>query len=145
MLFNSLLMGLRARAVMQAEIIALRHQLAVLRRTPKIKAARPQSRRSTPVGLALTGLVALAFRSFHRQGLKPSTNMVNSIKRFLSEAGLISSFAMRAIRMAFQSPFELKEVVHQIYMVGWRSLPLVVTSRLAIGVALSMHTRATME
>jgi chaperonin GroEL (HSP60 family) len=47
--------------------------------------------------------------------------------------------------MAFQSPFELKEVVHQIYMVGWRSLPLVVTSGLAIGVALSMHTRATME
>jgi hypothetical protein len=37
MLFNSLLMGLRARAVMQAEIIALRHKLAVLRRTQKSK------------------------------------------------------------------------------------------------------------
>ncbi len=30
-------------------------------------------------------------------------------------------------------------------MTGWRSLPLIVTSGLAIGVVLSMHTRATME
>ena len=30
-------------------------------------------------------------------------------------------------------------------MAGWRSLPLVMTSGLAIGVVLSMHTRATME
>jgi phospholipid/cholesterol/gamma-HCH transport system permease protein len=71
--------------------------------------------------------------------------MVNSIRRFLSEAGLISAFAMRALRVAFQSPLELREVVHQIYMVGWRSLPLVMTSGVAIGVVLSMHTRATME
>jgi len=32
MLLNSLLMGLRSQAVMQAEIIALRHQLTVLQR-----------------------------------------------------------------------------------------------------------------
>jgi phospholipid/cholesterol/gamma-HCH transport system permease protein len=67
------------------------------------------------------------------------------IRTLLSEAGLISAFTMRAIRVAFQSPFELREVVHQIYMAGWRSLPLVMTSGLAIGVVLSMHTRATME
>ena len=66
-------------------------------------------------------------------------------RTLLSEAGLISTFAMRAIRVAFQPPFELREVVHQIYMAGWRSLPLVMTSGLAIGVVLSMHTRATME
>jgi phospholipid/cholesterol/gamma-HCH transport system permease protein len=66
-------------------------------------------------------------------------------RTFLSEAGSISAFAMRAIRVAFRRPFELREVVHQIYIAGWRSLPLVVTSGLAIGVVLSMHTRATME
>jgi phospholipid/cholesterol/gamma-HCH transport system permease protein len=66
-------------------------------------------------------------------------------KALLSEAGLISAFAMRAIRVAFQRPFELREVVRQGYMAGWRSLPLVMTSGLAIGVVLSMHTRATME
>jgi hypothetical protein len=34
-LFNSLLFGLRGRTAMQAEIIALRHQLAVMQRTQK--------------------------------------------------------------------------------------------------------------
>src|SRR4051812_2711744 len=67
------------------------------------------------------------------------------IMRFLSEAGEISLFAMRAIRVTLQSPFELREVARQVYMAGWRSLPLVMTSGLAIGVVLSMHTRATME
>lgn len=37
MFFNSLLMGLRAQAALQAEIIALRHQLTVLRRNQKQK------------------------------------------------------------------------------------------------------------
>jgi phospholipid/cholesterol/gamma-HCH transport system permease protein len=52
---------------------------------------------------------------------------------------------MRAIRVAFHPPFELREVTHQISMAGWRSLPLMMTSGFAIGVVLSMHTRATME
>jgi phospholipid/cholesterol/gamma-HCH transport system permease protein len=67
------------------------------------------------------------------------------VRTFFSEAGFMSAFALRAVRVAFQPPFELREVVHQVYMVGWRSLPLVMTSGLAIGVVLSMHTRATME
>lgn len=67
------------------------------------------------------------------------------IRTFLSEAGLLSAFAMRAIRVTFQPPFELREIVRQVYMAGWRSLPLVMMSGLAIGVVLSMHTRATME
>jgi phospholipid/cholesterol/gamma-HCH transport system permease protein len=67
------------------------------------------------------------------------------IKTLLPEAGSISAFAMRAVRVTFQAPFELGEVVRQVYMVGWRSLPLVVTSGLAIGVVLSMHTRPTIE
>src|SRR5437899_8888545 len=68
-----------------------------------------------------------------------------TIKAFFSEAGLMSAFSLRALRVAFQRPFELREVVRQVYMVGWRSLPLVMTSGLAIGVVLSMHTRATMQ
>ena len=73
-----------------------------------------------------------------------STQAPNGLARtFFSEAGLMSAFAMRAVRVAFQPPFELREVVHQVYMVGWRSLPLVMTSGLAIGVVLSMHTRAS--
>jgi phospholipid/cholesterol/gamma-HCH transport system permease protein len=68
-----------------------------------------------------------------------------AIRAVFSEAGAIAAFALRAIRLAFKRPFELREISHQVYMTGCRSLPLVVTSGLAIGVVLSMHTRATME
>ena len=46
MLFNSLLVSLRTRAAMQAEIIALRHQLSVLQRTrqPKRLILKPSDR-----------------------------------------------------------------------------------------------------
>jgi len=64
---------------------------------------------------------------------------------FLSEAGSIGTFGLQAVRVAFRRPFELGEIARQIYMIGWRSLPLVATSGVAIGVVLSMHTRATME
>src|ERR1051326_3129695 len=62
-----------------------------------------------------------------------------------SEVGSIAVFAIRAIRQVFKRPFELREISHQVYLAGCGSLPLVMTSGLAIGVVLSMHTRATME
>src|SRR5688572_9885254 len=66
-------------------------------------------------------------------------------RTLFAHAGLIGSFGGQAILVAFQRPFEFREIVRQIYMIGWRSLPLIVMSGLAIGVVLSMHTRATME
>jgi len=68
-----------------------------------------------------------------------------SISTFLAEAGSIGIFGFRAIRVAFRPPFELQEIVRQIYLIGWRSLPLIAMSGVAIGVVLSMHTRASME
>lgn len=67
------------------------------------------------------------------------------IGTLFSETALISAFGARAIRVAFRPPFEIREIIRQIYMTGWRSLPLVMTCGIAIGVVLSMHTRATME
>jgi phospholipid/cholesterol/gamma-HCH transport system permease protein len=63
----------------------------------------------------------------------------------LSEGGLMSAFGLQAIRVGVRRPLELREVVRQAYMIGWRSVPLIMTSGIAIGVVLSMHTRATME
>jgi phospholipid/cholesterol/gamma-HCH transport system permease protein len=67
------------------------------------------------------------------------------IAALFREAGSLSQFAIQSIRAAFRRPFEFDEIVQQTYMVGWRSLPLIMTSGLAIGVVLSMHTRAVME
>src|SRR6185295_17670108 len=67
------------------------------------------------------------------------------IGTLFTEAGSLSQFALQSVRATFRRPFEFREIIQQTYMVGWRSLPLIVTSGLAIGVVLSMHTRAVME
>ena len=55
MMLNSLLIGLRGQAAMQAEIIALRHQLTVFQRTQK------------PKRIMLNG-IDLAYGSCYRDG-----------------------------------------------------------------------------
>ncbi len=63
----------------------------------------------------------------------------------LAWAGEVSLFGLRAIREALLPPYEAGEIARHIYEIGWRSLPLIATSGLAIGVVLSMHTRASLE
>jgi phospholipid/cholesterol/gamma-HCH transport system permease protein len=64
---------------------------------------------------------------------------------FLTTAGEVSAFAFKAAREAFTPPFELRETIRQIYELGVRSAPLIAVSGLAVGVVLSMHTRASLE
>ena len=45
----------------------------------------------------------------------------------------------------FRPPFELKETARQLYEIGWRSLPLIAVSGFAVGIVLSMQTRASLE
>ena len=52
---------------------------------------------------------------------------------------------MRAIRDAFRPPFEFGEIFRQVYELGLRSAPLIAVSGVAVGVVLSMHTRASLE
>lgn len=63
----------------------------------------------------------------------------------LAWIGDVSLFGARAIRDAFRPPFEFREIARQLFDVGWRSTPLVATSGFAVGIVLSMHTRASLE
>jgi phospholipid/cholesterol/gamma-HCH transport system permease protein len=63
----------------------------------------------------------------------------------LASVGEVSAFGGRVLRDAFRRPFEFGEFLHQVYEIGWRSVPLVGTSGFAVGVVLSMHTRASLE
>ena len=63
----------------------------------------------------------------------------------LAWVGRYAIFGGRALRDAVRPPFEGGEVARQIYEIGWRSVPLIATSGFAIGVVLSMHTRASLE
>src|SRR5438093_9582086 len=49
------------------------------------------------------------------------------------------------MRDAFRPPFEVGEVFRQVHELGLRSAPLIAVSGVAVGVVLSMHTRASLE
>ncbi|HXH25663.1 MAG TPA: ABC transporter permease [Vicinamibacterales bacterium] len=59
--------------------------------------------------------------------------------------GGASLFGLRALREALLPPYEFREIGRQIFDIGWRSMPLIAAAGFAIGVVLSMHTRASLE
>lgn len=63
----------------------------------------------------------------------------------LAFVGALAVFGMRAVIEAFRPPFELREIGRHVFEFGFRSAPLIVTAGFAIGVVLSMHTRASLE
>src|SRR5687768_1394367 len=64
---------------------------------------------------------------------------------WLGGVGAVSLFGARAAREIFLPPFEPRETIRQLYELGVRSAPLIAVSGLAVGVVLSMHTRASLE
>lgn len=68
-----------------------------------------------------------------------------SVLAMLESVGELATFGGRAIIEAFRPPYEPSEVLRHLYQIGLRSMPLILTSGFAIGVVLSMHTRATLE
>jgi phospholipid/cholesterol/gamma-HCH transport system permease protein len=63
----------------------------------------------------------------------------------LAWTGEVSLFGLRAVVEFALPPYEPREIVRHVYEIGWRSAPLIAISGLAIGVVLSMHTRASLE
>ncbi len=70
--------------------------------------------------------------------------MPGLILPLLATAGDAALFAGRAVREAFRPPFELRETLRQLFELGCKSAPLIAVSGFAIGVVLSMHTRASL-
>ena len=67
------------------------------------------------------------------------------ILTLLAWVGDAAMFGGRALYEALLPPYEFKETWRHVYEIGWRSLPLITLAGLAIGVVLSMHTRASLE
>ena len=59
--------------------------------------------------------------------------------------GAVASFGARAVGEAVRPPYEPREILRHVYEFGYRSAPLMLASGFAIGVVLSMHTRASLE
>jgi phospholipid/cholesterol/gamma-HCH transport system permease protein len=69
----------------------------------------------------------------------------STVLSLLASAGGASLFALRALGALVTPPFEFRETVRQLYELGVRSAPLIAVSGMAVGVVLSMHTRASLE
>ena len=63
----------------------------------------------------------------------------------LAWIGEVTFFGLRALREAFLPPYEFREIARHVFEIGWRSMPLIAVSGFAIGVVLSLHTRASLE
>ncbi|MCB0462196.1 MAG: ABC transporter permease [Flavobacteriaceae bacterium] len=71
-------------------------------------------------------------------------NIKTQLKSFLIEIGELSYFTSRFFREAFKRPFEFKELLHQCYNMGNRSLLLVAITGFIIGLVLTLQTRPTL-
>jgi len=63
----------------------------------------------------------------------------------LEFVGAVATFGARAFVEAVQPPYDLREILRHVYQFGSRSAPLILTAGFAIGIVLSMHTRASLE
>ena len=64
--------------------------------------------------------------------------------RALQVVGEAAQFAARVVVEALRPPYEVRETVRHVFELGCRSVPLIATSGFAVGVVLSMHTRASL-
>lgn len=58
--------------------------------------------------------------------------------------GRAAYFAGRIVLESVRPPYEIRETLRQLFELGCRSVPLIAASGFAIGVVLSMHTRASL-
>jgi len=63
---------------------------------------------------------------------------------FLDSAGELGLFSARIIRDALRRPFEVHEIGRQIAEIGSRSVPLIIACGVALGIVMSLHTRASL-
>jgi phospholipid/cholesterol/gamma-HCH transport system permease protein len=69
----------------------------------------------------------------------------NGVLGLLEFVGALATFGARAAVEAVRPPYEPREVLGHLFQFGYRSAPLILTAGFAIGIVLSMHTRASLE
>src|SRR4051794_30286659 len=81
---------------------------------------------------------------FMKVGKEKSVGLKNilpeSIKYFFCEVADISVFSWKFFRMVFKRPYEINEILKQMFQIGYKSLFLVTVSSFIIGYVMTMHT-----
>jgi phospholipid/cholesterol/gamma-HCH transport system permease protein len=66
------------------------------------------------------------------------------VTRVLVVIGNAAQFAGRVVLESVRPPYEVRETLRQMFELGCRSVPLIAASGFAVGIVLSMHTRASL-
>ena len=70
--------------------------------------------------------------------------MAAYFKNIFTDAGSVTIFAARFFRELFKPPFEIKELIRQCYIIGYKSLPLVGITGFIMGLVLTLQSRPTL-
>lgn len=76
--------------------------------------------------------------------METATDIWGKSKLFFSEIGEITYFAGRFFREVFKPPYEFKELLHQCYKMGNRSLLLVGVTGFILGLVFTLQSRPTL-
>ena len=74
-----------------------------------------------------------------------SKTKTSNLRSFLEQTGEVWLFTVRFFREAVRPPFEWRELLHQCYIIGNKSLFLVSVTGFIMGLVLTLQTRPTME
>lgn len=67
------------------------------------------------------------------------------MRKYLDFVGNVGLFAWQAARRALVPPIECQMILRQTEVAGWKSLPLILCSGLALGLVLALHTQSTLN
>lgn len=76
--------------------------------------------------------------------MEPSNTLLSTSKLFFAEIGDMTYFAGRFFREVLKPPFEFKELLHQCYNMGNRSLLLVGVTGFILGLVFTLQSRPTL-
>jgi len=65
-------------------------------------------------------------------------------KNIFDEVGSIALFTIRFFKEVFNPPYEFKEFLKQCYVIGYKSLPLVMITGFIMGMVLTLQSRPTL-
>ena len=97
----------------------------------------------TIVAITVSGIAATR-GAVGGPGREALSRVMSGVDRFFEWFGELAIFSGRVARAAFTRPFELRELIRQMDSIGAKSLPLVALAGSAVGVVLSLQTRASL-
>jgi phospholipid/cholesterol/gamma-HCH transport system permease protein len=70
--------------------------------------------------------------------------LVIYFKNTFTDAGNFTLFTARFFKEVFKPPYEIKEVINQCYVIGYKTLPLVAITGFIMGLVLTLQSRPTL-